>query len=117
MGNNFFELRVLEEFNDTYMVFVAQCLQTGSMVTADDQATLRTMMTELLEDELSYAFAHKNLSNLFSKPAPDDVWLKWYEAAKTTEPEIVMLTIRSAGSPLHMIESEVPSELQVATAA
>lgn len=79
---NFFRLRILARYDEHFKIYVAQCLETGSVATADDQDTLLEIMTELLEDEIGFALQHKNLSNLFSTPAPHDVWIKWRKAAK-----------------------------------
>jgi hypothetical protein len=72
-----FRLRVLSEYDSLYNIYVAQCLETGSIVSADDPATLEDMMTELLADEVGHAVEHKNFANLFSTPAPPDVWVRW----------------------------------------
>jgi hypothetical protein len=78
-------LRVLSEYDETYKVHVAYCLETGSTVTSDRADKLKPMIKELLEDEISFALQNKNLGNLFSNPAPWDVWVKWTEVAETTE--------------------------------
>jgi hypothetical protein len=40
------------------------------------------MMVELLEDEASHAIKYDNLGNLYSAPAPKDVWNEWVTLAK-----------------------------------
>lgn len=55
-------------------VIAAQCLQTGSVVTANDVPTAQSMMVELLRDEVSYNLQHKNMHNLFGTPAPFEIW-------------------------------------------
>ena len=92
----FLKLRVLAEYNSTYNTFVARCLETGSVVTADDFDTLKEMMVELLEDEVTYAIEHDNLGNLQSAPAPLDVWIKWQKAAQAgLKNEVLPLNIRA----------------------
>ena len=54
-----FDLKVLIGFNDTYQVYVAQCLDTGSIVTADDVETVKSMIKEVLEDEITFALEQK----------------------------------------------------------
>jgi hypothetical protein len=76
-----FSFRVLLRFDAKYRVHVAQCIETGSIVTADRQEDLKEMIVELLEDEVSFALKNKNLSNLFSSPAPVEVWTQWVNAA------------------------------------
>lgn len=73
-------LRVLAEYDTSYNTHVAYCLETGSVVTADNSRELKLMMKELLEDEVSFAIEHKNLTNLFSTPAAYDIFVKWQEA-------------------------------------
>lgn len=80
-----FRLRVLAYYDSAYEIFVAQCLETGSVVTADDEDTLNDMMRELLQDEVSFAVEHKNFANLFSTPAPPEIWVRWLQAAKQGE--------------------------------
>jgi hypothetical protein len=77
-----FPLRVLGEYDEKYGFFVAYCLETGSVTTADDMDTVLDMMKELLEDELSRVMASKNLSNFFSTPAPFEIRQKWTHLAK-----------------------------------
>ncbi len=69
-----FRFRVLPYYDSAHKYFVAQCLETGSITTAEDSETVMEMMVELLEDEASYAVKHDNLGNLYSAPAPKDVW-------------------------------------------
>ena len=88
-----FDLRVLAERNERFDVHVAYCLQTGSVATADDFDTVWVMMKELLEDEITYAWKYDNLANLFSNPAPTEIWMKWYELSQKQEPEIIKLEI------------------------
>jgi len=89
----FVKLRVLAEYDERYKTHVAYCLETGSVVTSDDPDALKGEMKELLEDELTFAFQTKNLTNLFSSPAPFDKWVKWKESAEKQEPEPIPLFI------------------------
>src|SRR5258708_1238430 len=75
-------LRVLAEYDTAYKTHVAYCLETGSVVTAESFDDLKSMMKELLEDEISFAITNKNLTNLFSTPAGFDVFVKWQEAVE-----------------------------------
>src|ERR1700730_12855593 len=74
----FFRLRVLIEFNQKYGVFAAHCLETGNVVTADSSVEAKEMIKELLEDELCFAIEHNNLRNLYSSPAPMEIWKRWH---------------------------------------
>ena len=91
----FIKLRVLAEYDSKYKTHVAYCLETGSVVTSDDPDALKGEMKELLEDELMFALQTKNLTNLFSSPAPFDKWEKWVEAANKQESEPIELVIES----------------------
>jgi hypothetical protein len=88
-------LRVLAEYDTTYKTHVAYCLETGSVVTAENADDLKFMIKELLEDEISFAVANKNLTNLFSTPAGFDVFVKWQEAAEKNGAEDIPLDIEN----------------------
>jgi hypothetical protein len=77
------DFRVFAEFDKTYNVYVAYCLETGTTATADDLQNLRRIMIDVLRDEVAFALTNKNLNNLYSTPAPLEIWLKWDEAAKS----------------------------------
>jgi hypothetical protein len=108
----FFQLRVLGEFDEKYKTFVAYCLETGSVVTAEDPKSLKEEMKELLEDELSFAFETKNLANLFSSPAPFDKWTKWQEISEKVKPDIIELFFEKSGR-----KGQQSSEVKLAQAA
>ena len=72
-----FQFRVLIEHDEKYKAWVAYCLETGSVTTADDADTVESEIIELLEDESSYAIQRKNLANLFNSPAPFEKWEAW----------------------------------------
>ena len=110
----FMVLRVLVEYDSTYKFHVARCLQTGSVVTADDAQTAKEMMTELLTDEISYAVVHNNFKNLLSSPAPLEVWERWAEYAAKYGSTRVQLEITA--SELRLDKPNLP-EVKVACAA
>jgi hypothetical protein len=90
-----FRLRVLAAWDSEYNVFVARCLETGSIVTADDAETVTDMIKEVLEDEITFAVENQNLSNLFSSPAPFEIWAQWRRVAKTgRKPDVIELNIK-----------------------
>lgn len=90
-----FRLRVLSAWDSECRVFVARCLETGSIVTADDCDTVTDMIKEVLEDEITFAMEHNNLSNLFSSPAPLEIWEQWRKAVKAgAEPAVLELNIK-----------------------
>jgi predicted RNase H-like HicB family nuclease len=80
-----FNLRVLLRVDEKYGVHVAHCIETGNVVTADSEEEARTMIKELLEDEISFALTHRNLKNLFSSPAPLEVLVEWMNAAQESK--------------------------------
>ncbi len=80
-------LRVLALYDENYKTVVAYCLETGSVVTGDDPVLLKDEMRELLEDEISFAIKTRNFANLFSSPAPFEIWEKYQEAEQTHKPE------------------------------
>jgi hypothetical protein len=111
----FIVFRVLIEHDPKYNFYVAHCLQTGSVVTADETEVAEDMIRELLEDEISYAVIHNNLKNLLSSPAPLEVWKKWSKAAEIQAPKIVPLNITA--KELRLDEPEMLSEVKVARTA
>ncbi len=70
-------LKVFLEFDTEYQVYVAQCLQTGHLVTADDPKLAKEMIAELLQDEVSFAVKANDLSSLLSSPAPMELFFKF----------------------------------------
>ena len=91
-------LKVFLEFDTQYGVFVAQCLQTGHLVTADDAVTAKEMIEELLQDEVSSALKDNDISRLLSNPAPMELWFKWDICSKMPN-AIEQRTIRVSGVP------------------
>jgi hypothetical protein len=97
-------LKVFLEFNEEYQVYVAQCLQTGHLVTADEPEMAKEMITELLEEEVSRAVQANDLSSLLSHPAPMALFFKW-DIASQVPSAMDNRTIRVSGG--------VPQELRV----
>lgn len=74
-----FRFRVLVETEGP--IWVATCLETGSVATADDQDTVREMIREVLDDEWRHNIEHCNVNNLLSTPAPISTWARWLKAS------------------------------------
>lgn len=72
-------LRSVVRYDENYKVFIARCLETGSVATGDTAELAGEILSELLDDEVAFAIEHNNLSNLFSSPASPEVWLEWEE--------------------------------------
>jgi len=115
-------LKVFLEYDTEHEVYVAQCLQTGHLVTADDPKLAKEMIAELLEDEVSFAVKANDLSSLLSHPAPMELFFKFEIAARAGEPE--QRTIRVSGvvpQELKMLVGqdyrsvEVRTEIRIAT--
>jgi hypothetical protein len=81
-ASQLFPMRALAEYDEKYQFYVAYCLETGSVTTADDMKTVLVMMKEVLEDEVSRVMKSRNLSNFFSTPAPFEIWEKWEKFAQ-----------------------------------
>lgn len=111
----FSPFRVIVEFDKNHQVFVGRCLETGSVVTADDPETADRMIMEVLVDEVEFAIKHKNFANLFSSPAPPDVFVRWRELTKETKPDTVF--IKMDARELKLDEDEVSNEIQLVRAA
>jgi len=99
-----FSFRVLIRYDTKYRVHVAQCIETGSVVTADRREDLTDMMLELLEDEISFALANRNLANLFSSPAPVEVWTQWVTTAMSKGVDTRWLDLEINQREFHDIE-------------
>jgi hypothetical protein len=110
----FFSLRGLTEYDSAHKVFISQCLETGSLVTADDSDTATHMLIELLEDEISYAVEHENFANLFSSPASPSVWVRWLKIAKTQDPQNI--TLKVSATALRLDDLEVSTNVEMAVA-
>ena len=111
----YFRLRVLAEYDSKHEAYVAFCLHTGSVVTADDMETVVDMMKELLEDEIAHAFKFENFGNLFSTPAPPDVWKRWVKLAK--EIQVVPLELNIRLEKVSLDDAEIPATVSLARAA
>lgn len=107
-----FTFRVLVELESAYNVYIARCLETGSVATADNPDTAEDMIKELLIDELTFALQNDNLKNLYSDPAPTDVWLRFRNAQRSGVPSKPMQRAISARN-----NAEVPTEINVTRAA
>ena len=71
-----FTFRVLTEWHSIYGVFIATCIETGSVATADSADMAEDMIKELLLDEACWALDHNGLPNLYSTPATLSTWLR-----------------------------------------
>lgn len=105
-----FHLFVLVEYDGDYNTYVARCLQTGSVATADDPDTVVDMIKELLADEVSYAVERDTLANLFSRPAPMAIWNRFSRAiqAQAMPPKPMQKAVTSGNS------EEVSTEITIA---
>ena len=116
-------LKVFLEFDPEYQVYVAQCLQTGHLVTADDPKMAKEMIAELLEDEVSMAVKANDLSSLLH-PAPMELFFKFDIASQVPGAVEDGRTIRVSGvvpQELRMLVGqdyrsvEVRTEIKIAT--
>jgi hypothetical protein len=99
-------LKVFVEYDTQYEIYVAQCLQTGHLVTADDPETVKEMIAELLEDEVSLAIKNNDISGLLANPAPLELRARWELAAITAPDKLDRRTIK-------VVHGEVPQELRL----
>lgn len=111
-------LKVFVEFDPQYEIFVAQCLQTGHLVTADDADKVKEMITELLEDEVSRAVETDD-NDLLAHPAPLTLWAKWAMAERAHKPEARKIRVNgnSISKELRLLlgQAEVQAEIHIAT--
>lgn len=105
-----FRFRVLIDFDSSYNTFVARCLETGSVAAADNIDTVEDMIKELLIDEVTFAVGRNNIGDLYSSPAPLDIWLKYRQALQHGVPSKPMNRAVRASN------EEVPTEITIARA-
>jgi hypothetical protein len=111
-------LKVFVEYDTQYDVYVAQCLQTGHLVTADDPESTKDMIEELLQEEITLAVERGDISKLLSHPASIDVWLKWEMAYKTSHEERKITVRAEFPQQLRLLvgqRAEVETEIRIAT--
>jgi hypothetical protein len=111
-------LKVFLEYDNQYEIYVAQCLQTGHLVTADDTDTAKEMITELLQDEVSMAVQGNNFNDLLSNPAPIESWAKWEMASKVADLDERKIQFHGElPSQLRLLigPAEVETEIRIAT--
>ena len=110
----FFSFRVLVEYDKKYEMFVAHCLNTGNVVSADDQENAVQMMKEVLEDEVYHAIKFENFANLFSSTAPPEIWNKWHSLANKVAPRTIELNVKIEKVTLH--DGEPTAQVELAAA-
>ena len=110
-------LKVFVEYETQYEIYVAQCLQTGHLVTADDANTAKEMIKELLQDEVSLAVKNNDI-RLLSNPAPMLLWVKFELAEKTNGADTDTIKVEGEFSQeLRVLigHAEVKTEIRFAT--
>jgi hypothetical protein len=109
------ELHVLEEYDEEHETFVARCLETGTVSTANEMDSLREIMRETLQLEITLAARSGNFANLWKRPAPGDVWARWHYAAGSGGKDESTMTISiSLGT---IPKREVKSEIRITKAS
>ncbi len=111
--------RVLVEFDPKYRYYVARCLETNSTATADKLDDLKTVIKELLEEEITFAVVNNRVEALFSKQAPPETWMRWYKVIRTQKPEKIELSVQvsEARTKRKAMTVGVPTEFALPTAA
>ena len=110
-------LKVFVEYDTQYQIYVAQCVQTGHLVTADDAETTKEMIVELLQDEIALAVEKGDWSNLLSNPAPMEVGLKWQMAYNINGEKRTVKIPGEFPKELRLLvgQAEVETEIRIAT--
>ena len=94
-----FLFRVWLEQDKDSKHFVAHCLETGAVATADAADTAMSIIEEVLESEAALALDSNDFTNLYAAPAPVDVWFKWNAVAEQYAPEERFFEIKSRKKP------------------
>ena len=82
---NVFSFRALISWSWDYRVWIARCLETGSVATADDPQLCREMIAEIVQDELQYSLAHRSLRGLLECPSGGQTWVDFQSATEESE--------------------------------
>jgi hypothetical protein len=101
-----FVFRAVVAFDQGHQVFVARCLETGSVAAADSAEMAEDMIKELLIDQVAFAIGRDNLADLYSSSSPLEYWLE-YRRAVASEPLRRAVSLNGGGG-------EVPVEIKVA---
>jgi hypothetical protein len=89
-----FDFKVWIQRDEESDIFAAYCLETGSVATADDSETAEELLDEVIVSEAVHALDTKNFANLYSSPAPPEIWDRWHKLAKTQRPTVRFLQLR-----------------------
>lgn len=65
-------------------IYIAHCLELDIVATARSIRQVENDLRDLIKAQVDYAFAHKNLDNLYH-PAPSEVWKEFYECKMQQE--------------------------------
>ena len=80
------DLRVFAEYDDTYNLYVASCLDTGAVGTGNTLDEAEAVIKQVLENDIQLAMISKSLESLFHACAPPDVRARFYKA-KAADPD------------------------------
>ena len=85
-------LRVLIDTKDQEgKVWIARCLETGNVTSANSYDRVREMILDILRGEVLYARKYNNIKALFRSPIPQDLLDRWNEITRDHPPEEVAL--------------------------
>jgi hypothetical protein len=104
-------LRVLEEYDEERKIYVARCLETGTVADAPDQESLLQAIQQTLQLEIVLAVKNSNFANLFRQPSTGDVWARWHRAAGVpgaVKHLTLKLDISLPTIPRREVKSEIP---------
>lgn len=100
------EFRVLEENDPEYGILVARCLETGTTATANDLATLRTLLKQALSLHIKLAMEREDPEALYHQRATADVWAR-YAAASAMNKEQDFIEVDVSCAPRREVKSEI----------
>ena len=105
-------LKLLVEYDEDYQAYLAHCLDTGATATGATVEEAQSLITRILEHDISIAVRTKNLKSLLHSRAPEDVQIRWLEA-KTASPgsvrriELEIPTTDEGVQPKRGVQSEL----------
>jgi predicted RNase H-like HicB family nuclease len=99
------DLKVLIEYDPVYETYVAHCLETGAVATANTPDEASAQIQRTLELDIRLADEQGGLEALFYTRAEPDIWDRWYQAKSAAKPEVVTLKFTDPPTPKRGVSS------------
>ena len=110
------DFRVFINFDENYGAYVAHCLDTGAVATADTLEEAEELITSILKNDFRIAIEQKSLESLFRGrgQAPWEAAAGWHEVNASSPEQLKRITLEvSAGITKRPAQSEYGPKLFV----